>query len=669
MQSKLVLILVSLLTLTLSFAPEVVLSKAGKQRVLLAQADEEEEESAEQDESAAEEELSEAEAPAKAPGKKVSKAPPPDEATEGNGSDVAMTGLEFRPNQNGGSILVKTSSPAKYSSRMNNDTNQFILELPGTSVPKKYQRPFNTKEFGGAIGIFTAYQAEGGRASRIIVQLREPVQMSIQQEGDTLILIPAGSGGGNGADGGRSGSRSEDVDAEGEPVAVVNGRTSNAAGVPYSPGNEKKALSASIDEFVSGSMKYYGHPISVSFKDGDIRDVLNFIAEESGLNMVVSEEVKGNVSIKLRKIPWDQALIIILQAKQLGYVRQGNILRVAPLEVLKREAETTKLTLDSQKSLTPMKTKIFKINFADAKSLLVNIKVFLTPNRGQALEDERSNSLIVTDIDETLNKVEELIRRLDRRTPQVLIEAKIVEAREVASESLGINWQSLQNGVNIGALGTLGTGFGTDLSTYIPSSSTGGLSFTSGNRLSELGDLNVILGILEIEEKVNILASPRILAMNNKPATISQSSNVSYPETTAGTIGTPTATRWQLQPVPEVEFTVTPQIASDGTVSLNINVSRSYAGSPPAEGAPYPVNRRTATTTLLVRDGDTAVIGGIYQNESNGIETGVPILRKIPLIGKLFTQSRRNSVRSELLLFITPKILETDSDTSAKQAL
>ena len=667
MQRSLILILISLLTSNLLFASGVELSKTEKWQ-MLAQADEEEV-SEEFGESKSGQDLPEAKSPAplKSSGKNISKASPPKELPESDMPGVAMVGLEFRPNQSGGSILVRTSGPAKYTSRMNQETNQFVLELPGISVHKKYQRPFNTKEFGGAIGIFTAYQADGGRASRVIVQLREPVRMNIQQEGNTLILIPGDSAGGSRSSGGAAGSR--EVEPEGEPVAVVNGRESKPAGVTYTAENEKKALNATIDEFVSGSMKYYGHPISVSFKDGDIRDVLNFIAEESGLNMVISEEVKGNVSIKLRKIPWDQALIIILQAKQLGYVRQGNILRVAPLEILKREAENTKLTLESQKSLTPMKTKIFRINFADVKSLLTNIKVFLTPNRGQALEDERSNSLIVTDIDETLNKVEELIRRLDRRTPQVLIEAKIVEAREIAAESLGINWQSLQNGVNVGALGTLATGSGTDLSSYIPSSSTGGLSFTSGGRLSELGDLNVILGILETENKVNILASPRILAMNNKSATIRQSSNVSFPETTAGTLGTPAATRWQLQIVPEVEFTVTPQISTDGTVSLNINVARAYAGPPPADNAPYPINQRSATTTLLVRDGDTAVIGGIYQNESTQNETGVPILRKIPLIGRLFTQSKRNLIRSELLLFITPKILEIESDIDTKQAL
>lgn len=661
MQKTLILVIIGFLTIHLVILPEPCLAAGGNRALLLAQADEEELGDEDADETA---EASD-EAPAPKPsgkkigGKTVSQNDSLDLA-ESNAS-VAMTGLEFRPNQNGGSIIVRTSGPAQYSSRMNSDTNQFILDLPGTSVPKKFQRPFNTKEFAGAISIFTAFQSEGSRSSRIIVQLREPVQVSVQKEGNTLLIIPSG---GNAKSVGRR-ERSDEAqegELEGDPVAFVNGKESRGNSQAYSPDGEKKALSASLDEFVSGVMKYYGHPISVSFKEGDIRDVLNFIAEESGLNMVVSEEVKGNVNIKLRKIPWDQALIIILQAKQLGYVRQGNILRIAPLEVLKREAETTKQTLDSQKSLTPLRTKIFKLNFAAAKSLLANIKVFLTPNRGQALEDERSNSLIVTDIDETLNKVEELIRRLDRRTPQVLIEAKIIEARELSSDSFGINWQSLQNGVNIG-------NFPTGVTSIATVQATGGLSYASGTRLSELGDLNVVLDILEREDKVNILASPRILATNNKPATIRQSSNVSFRRTTAGTLGTPGGVEYQIQPVAEVDFTVTPQIANDGTVSLDINVSRAYAGTQPSADAPFPINTRSAVTTLLVRDGDTAVIGGIYQNETTQGETGVPILRQIPLIGRLFSQLRKQSIRSELLLFITPKILESDSDSNNKQAL
>ncbi|MBX9769116.1 MAG: secretin and TonB N-terminal domain-containing protein, partial [Bdellovibrionales bacterium] len=396
MQKSLILVTFGFLTINLLLIPEAGFSAPRKAALLLAQADEAEFEGEEgADESADEEE----EAPTpkssgkKIGGKKVSQAENMD-LVESN-SSVNMTGLEFRPNQNGGSIIVRTSGPAQYSSRMNTDTNQFILELPGTTIPKKYQRPFNTKEFAGAISIFTAYQSEGSRSSRIIVQLRDPVQISVQKEGNTLILIPSGSGKSNGSRA-RSEETSQEAEGEGEPVAVVNGRESQASSQAYSPAGEKKALNASLDEFVSGSMRYYGHPISVSFKEGDIRDVLNFIAEESGLNMVISEEVKGNVNIKLRKIPWDQALIIILQAKQLGYVRQGNILRIAPLDVLKREAENTKQTLDSQKSLTPLRTKIFRLNFAEARSLLTNIKVFLTPNRGQAMEDERSNSLIVT---------------------------------------------------------------------------------------------------------------------------------------------------------------------------------------------------------------------------------------------------------------------------------
>ncbi|MBX9769337.1 MAG: type II and III secretion system protein, partial [Bdellovibrionales bacterium] len=217
-------------------------------------------------------------------------------------------------------------------------------------------------------------------------------------------------------------------------------------------------------------------------------------------------------------------------------------------------------------------------------------------------------------------------------------------------------------GMNIGKLAK-------DVLTTSPVQSTGGLSYASGTRLSEIGDLNVVLDILEREDKVNILASPRILAMNNKAATIKQSSNVSYRKTTAGTLATANGVDFVIQPVAEVDFTVTPQIASDGTVSLNINVARAYAGTQPQDGAPYPINTRSATTTLLVRDGDTAVIGGIYQNESTQGETGVPILRQIPLIGRLFSQFTKSTIRSELLLFITPKILESDADTESKQAL
>jgi type IV pilus assembly protein PilQ len=430
-----------------------------------------------------------------------------------------------------------------------------------------------------------------------------------------------------------------------------------AQAAPAQVGGRDQALKGkTLDEFLAGEMKFYGSPISIQVKDGDLRDVFNFISEESGLNLVLSDDVTGKISLKLREIPWDQALIVVMQSKQLGYLRQGNIVRIAPLKSIRAETDQTRDLIEAQKSLQPVKVKIFPISYAQSKDLVNQVQQFLTDKRGKVQSDTRTNALVVTDTADVLAKVGKIIQALDTQTPQVMIEGKVIEAKDTWSRSIGISW-----GVNQGAALTARNKSGVPNVSFAAVGSAPSLQVGTFGLLNDLDSLTSIIQLGESEGNTKILSSPRIVATNNQKATIQQTQEKPVQTSTTTSSGTTTAVSFKQA---KLQLDVTPQITADGGIILSLNVLQEFFGSAVAVGGAaagtteaVPVESRQAQTTVLVKNGQTAVVGGIYSSNDTEGGDGLPFLRKIPLLGRLFGNETISKAKNELMIFLSPRIL------------
>jgi type IV pilus assembly protein PilQ len=417
----------------------------------------------------------------------------------------------------------------------------------------------------------------------------------------------------------------------------------------------------SLDEFLTGGGRFFGRPISIQTNDAEVRDVISFIAEESGVNLVMGDDVDGKISLKLRQVPWDQALVIVMRSRNLGYVRQGNVIRITKLSTLQAEAQSAKQIVEAQQSLTPLKVKVFPVSYASVNDLAGQIKPFLTDKRGQVVSDPRTTSLIVTDTAPVLQRIERLVKELDIPPAQVMIEGKIVEATETFSRSLGVNWTlggapmtlSKSGGYNGTAiLGNTSLSI-SNLGTAVPQ--TGVMNLHVGY-LDIIGNLDATLGLAQSDSLVKIISSPRIVTMNKEKSEISQKSQVIYITTNIDPTGNKSTTPKSTDV--ELKLAVTPQITTEGSVVLDVDLTRQFAGAiADATSGARPINSRQAKTKVLVPNGQTAVIGGIYQSDETETENGVPGLKNIPVFGWLFKSRSEERTKNELLLFLTPRIL------------
>lgn len=565
-----------------------------------------------------------------------------------------ITDIRYLANQNGGTILIETSEPVTYQTRMNAETNQYIVEISGASLPDKLKRPYLMKDFGGSFAAINAYQAAGSPTARVVIQLKSAggAEPTVQQEGTNLVVIPS-----NHAAVAQNGSQTQvDNSGEADPEMEASGSKPPAGSV---------LDSRSLNEFLMGNNKFYGKEISIQVKDGDIRDVLNFISEESGINMVLSEDVKGSVSLKMRKVPWDQALVTVMRAKKLGYVRQGNVIRISSLDSLQQETEASRRIIESQKLMSPLRVKVIPVSYAKVEDLSSRVQPFLTRDRGAVISDTRTSALIVTDTDDVLEKVDRLVKELDIAPAQVMIEGKIVEASETFSQTLGVNWGFSGSPVNISNTGGYRNGQ-IDMRTSVGVASMDqtlldGSMFRLGfsvGKLDILGNINATLAMAERDSLVKIISSPRIVTINKEKAQITQKGE----QITVSAIRDLNTTTTSVNRTPIVmDLSVTPQITADGGVIMEVDVRREFAGAlEDAVTKARAINSRVAKTKILVKNGQTTVIGGIYQNDTTNSETGVPYLKDIPVLGWLFKSKSKDSQKNELLIFLTPRVLNIE---------
>jgi type IV pilus assembly protein PilQ len=408
--------------------------------------------------------------------------------------------------------------------------------------------------------------------------------------------------------------------------------------------------------------KYTGTKISLDFQDSDIVPIFRLLSDISGFNIVVHPDVKGKLSMKLINVPWDQALDMILKTFALGKSVEGNIIRIAPLAVFAKESEERRKASEEATKAEPLETKYFAVNYADVKTVDKAIKDarVLSP-RGSLSLDERTRSMIVKDIPMTFPQVETLLLTIDKPTAQVMIEGRIVEINTNDTRDLGIQW-----GVKLAATNTLSqlTGLqglttgpftGNKFMVDVPANVSGrgsGINFGILSPDRTFG-LDLQLSALESIGNTKVISNPKILTVDNGKAKILQGKSIPVRKlTTEGTIST------EFKDI-NIELNVSPHITPDKSVGLDIEIKKEELDPtlPSIEGVPG-TDKKEAKTSVIIHDGETIVIGGMYKVNTSETNTGVPGLLKIPILGWLFKNNSIANSTSELLIFITPRIVE-----------
>jgi type IV pilus assembly protein PilQ len=424
-----------------------------------------------------------------------------------------------------------------------------------------------------------------------------------------------------------------------------------------------------------GGERFTGKRISLDFQDAEISSVLRLIADVSGLNMVVGESVKAKVTIKLLSVPWDQGLDLILKLNNLGQVREGNILWIDSLVNITKLRDEASKAKDATLKAEELVTKILYLNYADASKSVDVAKSNLSP-RGEIKIDSRTNSLVVRDVADNLVKVEKIVRDLDQRTPQVQIEARIVQATKTFGRGLGVQWgisgitntdpnQNNRQGqccgipghtqgpltVNLGATGAAfaqASDFLVNLPSAVAGTSTFGLLI--GKFLGTTGALDMRLSAGESLGLSKVVSAPKIITLDNKPAKIEQGSQIPFATTSLqGTQTTFVDATLTLNVTPHV-------ILHANMVRLEIKATKNSLGAPTLAGTT--IDKKEATTEILLRDGETTVLGGIFEETKADTTTGVPWFNRIPFLGWLFKTESVTVQQTELLIFVTPTILK-----------
>jgi type IV pilus assembly protein PilQ len=435
---------------------------------------------------------------------------------------------------------------------------------------------------------------------------------------------------------------------------------------PAELGRKAAGAGEKLGQDVSGEQKAYtGEPIDLKVTNADVTEVLRTFAQISGLNIVVQPGVTGTVTAELENVPWDQAFEEVLKINNLGYEREGNVIRIAPTEVLRREAQERQQLAQARALVIPLRTVMRRLSYARAHevaNLLRSGQAGLLTQRGSVIVDERTNTLIIKELPDFLDAVLAVVSNLDTPEPQVMIEARIIETTKDFSRSLGIQWGF--NAVADAAHGnTTGLVFPNNVKAgpqagvpgnvnLLAGGQNGSLDIKLGNVLNTFS-LDLQLQAAEHEGLLNILSAPKVATLNNQLAYIQ--SGIQWP---VETIANNTVTTQYINATLRLE--VTPQVTAEGTILMDVNISKKepvtsliVAGSTNA-----PINTKDAKTRLLVRDGGTAVIGGIYKVTSNVSEDRVPGLANLPIVGHLFKNKTRSENNDELLIFITPRVIK-----------
>ena len=620
--------------------------------------------------------------------------------------------IDFTSEKNGkSSFIIETAHPVKYtSSKKNNKTIHF--RLYNTKLPKSRKFPFITTRFESAVNRIIPVQTKGMKDNVLfIIELREAVPFDVDQQGEVLkinfakssvrprpeskaglpawktvlsrtaeiqdIEMEAAVADGGSAVGGsvaplRAGSDSptakdlgiesgSEITAVGPGAGRSSGTRAPADAEPedmYASGTDRSSSNEmAYASWASTKKRYTGEKISVDFYETDIKNVFRIIRAVSGQNFAIDKDVTGKVTMTLdRPVPWDQVLDLVLKMNMLGMTTDGGINRIATLETLKQEEEkrleyiaAEEKTKLKKKALEPLTTEYILINYSNAeKEIVPHIEKLLTAERGKISVDARTNQVILTDTKEVIRQAKGLIRKLDKITPQVVIEARIVEATTTFSRSLGTEW-NLNSNPNYDIYNdTLGGTYGYQvaMNNSVAAKSSIGINFTKLTGAQFL--LNAKLLAMESKGEGKIISAPKVLTMDNKEATITQ--GVEVPFSTVSSEGTQTTFKKI-----ELKLTVTPHVTADNKISLKVLIDKNDVGGITDIGPT--ITTKKVESELLISDGDTIVIGGIIKSNKSVTDEGLPFFQHQPVVGWLFKSRIRSEEKQELLVFLTPRIV------------
>lgn len=614
---------------------------------------------------------------------------------------ATVTGIDFRGTSDPSQIEIHGNGPLQIVKSVNAEDKQVILEIPGATLDKSLARNIDTSSFDSPVALISPYQTSGDNPSvRIVVQLRGTGGANLNVNGNGAVLSVSKSGSLADSSGGDQ-TVQTGGDAPSQKPGVAKAKDSDVSlgnsGESVLSGELKTDLDHHRDDIdqllnTSQTKHFTGKPITLQVRDVDVQDIFNLIAEASGFNIVLGSDVAGKLSISLNDVPWDQALDVVLQTLHLGADRRGNVLRVMTIATLAAEKQLELAAKRANDAITPRITRVFPISYATLGNLKTTLEslasmeqksqqaaqtagsvpgvaarpvaVAATEQPLVAVADERTNSIIVRGLPDYVERARKVIEILDTQTPQVVIEGKVVEATESFSNAIGGNVALTYTGQNLPGYGVSAGGgnYTTAFGVGGLSSVASGLATSSANGFAGAATqligsnlLNLNLSLAESEGTVKLVSSPRVVVLNKQSANMVQSFPAVISVTTVNngtTTTTPTAVAANLS------LTVNPSVTADGSVLMNLTLSRDVIQTFGTNLTPA-VASRNINTSVLVESGNTLVMGGFYSDEHDASETGIPFLRQIPLLGLLFGSKNRSALRSELLFFITPQIVNS----------
>ncbi len=498
----------------------------------------------------------------------------------------------------GTQVIVEADGPVNYHDFTLESPDRIVIDCPGTTLA------FTERTWAGRdnspVKSVRATEMGWGKdtGSRIVVDLAQPVSYGVSAVGNNVI------------------------------VAVEAPQQATPEPARDSPGSSSDVTD--------------NRRMSLDVQGAEIETVLRSLSEFSGKNIVASKEVKGTVTLRLRNVPWRHALDIVLKAEGLGMVENGQTIVISTLETLRKEELERRTAERAQEELLPLSTRILPVSYANAKEMGKTVEKTLT-KRGHIEIDERTNSLLVTDIDERLDQAEGMIRSLDTRTPQVEIVARLVDVDHSVTTSLGINWS-----VNNVDLFDAGANEGISITPGDVPTPAATVKFGT---VKGFGSIDATLTALEAKNQANIISNPRITTVNNREASVIVGQQIPLiVQDFAGNAVT------QLTTI-GIKLNVTPHINVGNKITMDVHPEVSDLSSQATVAGGIIINTTMADTRVMVNDGETAVIGGLIRSNESDNDRGVPVLMDIPLLGSLFKSTTKVRQKRELLIFLTPKII------------
>jgi type IV pilus assembly protein PilQ len=559
--------------------------------------------------------------------------------------------IDFSSEEAGKStIVIGTTRPISYTLQKTAE-KALALNLAETKIPEYRQRPLITTRFPSAVDMIVPSQGSGNITS-VAIRMRESVPYFVEQTDDILMIHFEASS-----------IPPRPLDASSQPAwqrAMTQGQQSDfSSKAPVSMAVEQSAVlkPKAIKPYMKSSKQYGGQKIALDFYDTDIKNVFRILMQISGNNFAVDKDVTGKVTLNLdNPVPWDQVLDLILKMNGLGQVTEGNIIRIAKQETLTREEDQLRAKFEARqkaqqqvKALEPLVTEYIAVSYSNAKSdILPHLEKIITKDRGSLSVDERTNQVIITDTPDKIAKARQIVQQIDKVTPQVIIEARIVETTTNFSRELGTEWGVSGNS----ASSSLGGDLGWDMAMNLPVDAVGTIGVNFSRLIGSTLALDAQLQAMESLEQGKIVSSPRVVTLDNKKAMIKQ--GYEFPYSTTDDDGD---VNIEFKDI-DLKLEVTPHITSDNRISLNVHITKNDIFVL-TEEAPA-LTTKEAETELLVNDGDTFVIGGIIKSNTNITDSGVPGLMKIPLLRWLFKNEQKSTSKDELLIFITPRIVQLE---------